>query len=97
MLPDKRLCHYTKHPLHCQYLFKKFFHSAKARSSSGENRYTLSLDAVTREAIKATRELFNLMKNVDDLKREYQLNIRTLELADKQVMQLEKQQSAQKE
>lgn len=63
----------------------------------GGNRYTLSLDAVTREAIKATRELFNLMKNVDDLKREYQLNIRTLELADKQVMQLEKQQSAQKE
>jgi hypothetical protein len=35
------------------------------------------------------------MKNVDDLKREYQLNVRTLELADKQVLQLEKQQSEQ--
>ena len=42
-----------------------------------------------------TRELANLMKNVDDLKREYQLNVRTLELADKQVLQLEKQQSEQ--
>ena len=50
---------------------------------------------VTREAVKATRELANLMKNVDDLKREYQLNVRTLELADKQVLQLEKQQSEQ--
>ena len=49
----------------------------------------------TREAVKATRELANLMKNVDDLKREYQLNVRTLELADKQVLQLEKQQSEQ--
>jgi hypothetical protein len=47
------------------------------------------------EAVKATRELANLMKNVDDLKREYQLNVRTLELADKQVLQLEKQQSEQ--
>ena len=61
----------------------------------GGNRYTLSLDPVTREAVKATRELANLMKNVDDLKREYQLNVRTLELADKQVLQLEKQQSEQ--
>lgn len=52
-------------------------------------------DPVTREAVKATRELANLMKNVDDLKREYQLNVRTLELADKQVLQLEKQQSEQ--
>ena len=46
-------------------------------------------------SVKATRELANLMKNVDDLKREYQLNVRTLELADKQVLQLEKQQSEQ--
>ena len=61
----------------------------------GGNRYTLSLDPVTREAVNATRELANLMKNVDDLKREYQLNVRTLELADKQVLQLEKQQSEQ--
>ena len=52
----------------------------------GGNRYTLSLDPVTREAVKATRELAN---------REYQLNVRTLELADKQVLQLEKQQSEQ--
>ncbi len=59
----------------------------------GGNRYNLSLNAVTREAVKATRELSNLMKSVDDLKREYQLNIRTLELADKQVMQLEAQQA----
>ena len=29
----------------------------------GGNRYTLSLDPVTREAVKATRELANLMKN----------------------------------
>ena len=61
----------------------------------GGNRYTLSLDPITREAVKATRELANLMKNVDDHKREYQLNVRTLELADKQVLQLEKQQSEQ--
>ena len=33
------------------------------------------------------------MRSVDDLSREYQLNVRTLELADKQVMQLEKQQA----
>ena len=61
----------------------------------GGNRYTLSLDPVTREAVKATRDLYNLMRNVDDLEREYQLNVRTLELADKQVMQLEKQQAEQ--
>lgn len=61
----------------------------------GWKPYTLRSDPVTREAVKATRELANLMKNVDDLKREYQLNVRTLELADKQVLQLEKQQSEQ--
>ena len=56
---------------------------------------TLYRSTPSREAVKATRELANLMKNVDDLKREYQLNVRTLELADKQVLQLEKQQSEQ--
>ena len=55
----------------------------------------METDTLYREAVKATRELANLMKNVDDLKREYQLNVRTLELADKQVLQLEKQQSEQ--
>ena len=59
----------------------------------GGSRYTLALDRLTREAVKATRDLYNLMRNVDDLSREYQLNVRTLELADKQVMQLEKQQA----
>lgn len=59
----------------------------------GGNRYTLALDRLTREAVKATRDLYNLMRSVDDLSREYQLNVRTLELADKQVMQLEKQQA----
>ena len=59
----------------------------------GGSRYTLVLDRLTREAVKATRDLYNLMRNVDDLSREYQLNVRTLELADKQVMQLEKQQA----
>lgn len=58
----------------------------------GGNRYTLTLDPLTREAVKATRNLYNLIRSVDDLDREYQLNVRTLELADKQVMQLEKQQ-----
>lgn len=60
----------------------------------GGNRYTLALDRTTREAVKATRNLYSLMRSVDDLNREYQLNVRTLELADKQVMQLEKQQRA---
>lgn len=63
----------------------------------GGNRYTLALDRTTREAVKETRNLYTLMRNVDDLTREYQLNIRTLELADKQVMQLEKQQKSKKQ
>lgn len=58
----------------------------------GGSRYTLTLDPLTREAVKATRHLYNLIRSVDDLNREYLLNVRTLELADKQVMQLEKQQ-----
>ena len=58
----------------------------------GGSRYTLTLDPLTREAAKATRHLYNLIRSVDDLNREYLLNVRTLELADKQVMQLEKQQ-----
>ena len=59
----------------------------------GGSRYTLVLDRLTREAVKATRDLYNLMRSVDDLSREYQLHARTLELVDQQVMQLEKQQA----
>ncbi len=58
----------------------------------GGNRYTLRLTPLTQEAIRESRDLANLIKNIDTLQREYEHSIRTIELADRQIAQLEAQQ-----
>ncbi len=58
----------------------------------GGNRYTLRLNRLTYEAIKASRDLANLMKSITDLQREYDYSARSLQLIDKQLKELEGEQ-----
>ncbi len=58
----------------------------------GGNRYTLTLIPLTQEAIKESRHLAQLIRSIDDLQREYTLSVRSIELADRQIAQLEAQQ-----
>ncbi len=58
----------------------------------GGNRYTLRLTPLTQEAIKESRHLANLIRSINDLQQKYNLSIRSIELADRQIAQLEAQQ-----